>query len=569
MNTEVSRLTPRIQLYTSAFALYLLDQILLKISMALFMLRIVRGRWQRRFIIGTMAIFVTYTTALIAITVFRCGLPSADGLLSATCTSNQQILQPLNYTAAAANAVMDWILTATPIFVICRLQMPTRAKLSASILIGLCALGSILSVVRIGYAADVVPSASFFSKDVPFMTLSLCETGIGMIAISFAALRPLLLVIWEKAKTVARTGQELDGFNTGNKLDQEEAYGIMEMEEVHELRTSKSPRCDSFDEEINVWSNITENKRSSYIDTRKTYIDYPSKLFEVRQFAVDTPMSVAGEHKSWVASPAGISIDGKSYMDFPSPMSDKHPGSPYASSYAISPYAASSFVVSPIGLSAEGKSYMDNQTLSPTSAYTDRLSPLSDKFAGSMYLPSPVSDKYPSSMYNALPSPMSERPISFIAVPAPGSGRKPSNADRRTSNADRRPSATDRRTSNADRRFSYVPLPSPVHIRAVGVLPDVEAQAAVWASEVTSTLSNEVPTIQPAPRPRLLASRSSSSHRLSSYRRSAYDGSRRSQIRQSLYRHSQCPFDLYQLGNHAGEDAPSVPKMPGSQELNG
>lgn len=482
------------------------------------MLRIVRGQWQRRLIMGSMILFICYTSALILISVFGCGLPIANHF-SQKCLAVQRILEPLNYAAATFNAVMDWILTATPIFAISKLQMPKRAKLSACLLLGLCALGSIVSVVRIAYAAGGSPGASFFAKDVPFMVLSLCETGLGMIAISFAALRPLLLIVWEKARTVVRTGQELEGLNTGNKLDKAgNVFGIMEMGEVHELRTSKSPRCDSFDEEINVWSNITENKRSSYIDTRKTYIDYPSDIYGVRHFVVDTPMGVSGTHKSYVASPAGVSIDGKSYMDFPSPVSGKSASSTIRS-------------IPQNGLSMNGISFVDSSSINSSS---------------------PTSAKYPPSSYNAIPSPMSERPISFIPLPSPGaSERRPSYLPLPS------PAASERRPSN-------LPVPTPAHVsRPLRMLPNLDLEAN-WASEVASSIQITVPAIQPAPASRPRANRSHSSSRMSLYRRSNYTGtSRQSQVRQSLYRHSQCPYDLYQLGNSAGEVVPDVPDIPG------
>ncbi|GAB7353773.1 hypothetical protein MBLNU459_g4161t1 [Dothideomycetes sp. NU459] len=502
LNDGVSAWEELGELFIAAYALYLFDQILLKVSMALFMLRIVRGRWERFFIVGSMGIYVTYTMVLMLFSLFRCGLPTIPNLVTQACLDKRHILESLNYAGAVSNALIDWILTALPIFVISRLQMPLRAKLSACLLIGLCALGSIVSVVRIAYAAGGVPNPisgfSFFAKEIPFIILSVCETGIGMIAISFAALRPFLLIVWEKAKTVGRTGQELDELHSGKTgFAGDGRHGNAEMQEVFELRTSKSPRCDSFDEEINVWSNITENKRSSYIaTTRPAYMDYPSTLSETRQWAVDRRVIVQDGHKSWVASPSGISIDGKSYMDFPSPTSDKY----------------------------------------DASIYGVLQSPTSGKYEESTYLQSPTSDKYAISSYSALPSPMSERPISFIALPSPSSVKL----------------------------TSYLPSfpvpPSQAHVSAAPVqLPEVVIEGD-WASEVQSSLEAESPSIEepvPVAQPR--------AKRRSLYRQSSYNSTNRlSQYRQSLYRHSQCPYDLYQLGNLATEGAPRVPTIPSS-----
>lgn len=78
--------------------------------------------------------------------------------------------------------------------------------MSVCLIIALGAIGSVISVVRIPYANGVKLSHSlhFFGGITHIALLSITETGIGIIAISLAALRPLYVQLHERPKRSSR-----------------------------------------------------------------------------------------------------------------------------------------------------------------------------------------------------------------------------------------------------------------------------------------------------------------------------------------------------------------------------
>lgn len=177
----------------ASMLIYLVDQILLKISIALFFLRIPQRPWQMCITYTSMGLYTTYSVSFFFVVLFECGSPTGFNFVFGKCFG-WNIMGPLNYIEAALNAVVDWVLVATPILVVSRTMMERRAKIQVCFLIVLGILGSLVSVARIPLIADlrIYHSLTYFGKIVPITLLSAVETGVGLIAISLAALRPLL-----------------------------------------------------------------------------------------------------------------------------------------------------------------------------------------------------------------------------------------------------------------------------------------------------------------------------------------------------------------------------------------
>lgn len=69
--------------------------------------------------------------------------------------------------------------------------MPRKAKISAGILLGMGAMGSICSLIRIAYIPGLKAGPKFFSHAITIGTWSIVEPGIGILVASLATLRPL------------------------------------------------------------------------------------------------------------------------------------------------------------------------------------------------------------------------------------------------------------------------------------------------------------------------------------------------------------------------------------------
>ncbi|KAI5194974.1 hypothetical protein E4T38_09286 [Aureobasidium subglaciale] len=173
-------------------ALYILTTILFKISLAVFFLRIVVLKWQRRIIYLSTGIYTLYSVIFIFLVTFRCGSPS-DLLINASkgkCISNEAIM-PLVYISGALNAAADVVFATLPVVILWNSHMPRQAKVSVGILLSMGCLGSVASIIRMAYLGGLSVDAGFFKHAIDAGLLSVVEPGLAITAASLSALRPL------------------------------------------------------------------------------------------------------------------------------------------------------------------------------------------------------------------------------------------------------------------------------------------------------------------------------------------------------------------------------------------
>ncbi|KAF4548240.1 Hypothetical protein D9617_30g011450 [Elsinoe fawcettii] len=182
---------------------YLVDQVFIKIALGYFFLRVVNPGWQKWTIKGAVIVYVLYSSVFTVVVLFSCGLPTPEHFASGKCIDWNTQLGPMNYVGASLNAIVDWILTLVPIYVVFKVNMSRKEKISVSILMMLGLTGSIVSVIRIPYVSGVAPTEdlSFFTKVIPLSLCSIAENGIGIMAISLAALRPLYARIFDVTRS--------------------------------------------------------------------------------------------------------------------------------------------------------------------------------------------------------------------------------------------------------------------------------------------------------------------------------------------------------------------------------
>ncbi|KEQ60459.1 uncharacterized protein M437DRAFT_19625, partial [Aureobasidium melanogenum CBS 110374] len=177
-------------------AFYIMTSLFLKLSLAVFFLRIVVAKWQRYIIIVGTSIFCLFTLAFFFIAVFQCGPPSQFLLNNAKgkCLP-WSVTGPLNYIHGTLNAITDWIFVSLPILVIRNANMNRKGKASVIGVLAIGVLGSVASIVRLYYIKDIHPRASsateFFSKAATIAIVSIIELGLGITAACLATLRPL------------------------------------------------------------------------------------------------------------------------------------------------------------------------------------------------------------------------------------------------------------------------------------------------------------------------------------------------------------------------------------------
>ncbi|KAG9963405.1 hypothetical protein KCU61_g3758, partial [Aureobasidium melanogenum] len=202
IHSQLELLNDLMKYIISLMGLYILTTVTLKISLAIFFLRIVVRPWQRKVIYAATTVYAVYATAFAFVAVFQCGIPTNFLIKEATGVCiRDDILQPLNYLHSLLNAISDWTFACLPVFVLWNAKIPRSAKISSGLLLSLGAIGSIISLVRIAYIPGLKSGPAFFTNAINIGVLSLTEPGLGMVAACLATLRPLFKNMMEKART--------------------------------------------------------------------------------------------------------------------------------------------------------------------------------------------------------------------------------------------------------------------------------------------------------------------------------------------------------------------------------
>lgn len=192
---RIDRMTNPLKLLEFIGFVYMLVLILVRAAIAAFFLRLLPDygyRWQRWVIIASFWIYASFTLSYGFAVLFACGDPLDVANPDPTCIS----LGAQNALALASpilTSIMDWLLTILPAFIIFRGLMSTRDKFSVIFMMLLGGIGSIISIVRIPFLdLGIMGGADQFGNLSVYLVLQVWENAVGILAISLAALKPLI-----------------------------------------------------------------------------------------------------------------------------------------------------------------------------------------------------------------------------------------------------------------------------------------------------------------------------------------------------------------------------------------
>jgi hypothetical protein len=125
-----------IQLLLVAETFYSIIMVTLKISLALFYLRIMVEPVQRSVVLIALGIAVTYGIVYFFFIVFQCGAPIQGAVfwqrfISKSCVSDSTVLG-MAYSHSAINSITDLVFAALPVNVVWSSQMGIRQKILVS-----------------------------------------------------------------------------------------------------------------------------------------------------------------------------------------------------------------------------------------------------------------------------------------------------------------------------------------------------------------------------------------------------------------------------------------------------
>ncbi|VUC31972.1 unnamed protein product [Clonostachys rosea] len=169
--------------------LYVTCSPIIKISICATLIRIASQRRRYTYILYAVSILAIAMTVMAAICiVIRCTPFQASWTGQGKCVSVDAIII-LTYVFSAVNIAIDWTVCIMPAFILWNLQIRRNLKLLAFGILGVGALASIATIVRMVYVPDLAAKTDKLYKLGFVILWTVVEMSLGIIAGSLPSLR--------------------------------------------------------------------------------------------------------------------------------------------------------------------------------------------------------------------------------------------------------------------------------------------------------------------------------------------------------------------------------------------
>ncbi|KAE9381535.1 hypothetical protein N431DRAFT_425107 [Stipitochalara longipes BDJ] len=173
---------------------YTITTVLIRLSIAVFLLRICIKPGQRWVIYGTLTMIISFSICYFFLVLFQCHPVSFfwrqyEGL-DGSCI-NPAVVPNASIAHSVVSFTADWILGLLPIVLLWYLKMNTRTKVSVAGLLSLGLLAGIATMIRIPYIKVLAITDDFLFATTDVAIWSTVEPGLGLVAAGGATLRPL------------------------------------------------------------------------------------------------------------------------------------------------------------------------------------------------------------------------------------------------------------------------------------------------------------------------------------------------------------------------------------------
>lgn len=114
---------------------------MVKISLGIFLLRIIIKKWQKRVIYAVLAFSTTWGIVTLFVAIFQCGYPKSaiyylESRMFGKCISGPAT-NGITYTHGVISALSDFTFTALPLFILQDAKMNRRARILLSVILSL------------------------------------------------------------------------------------------------------------------------------------------------------------------------------------------------------------------------------------------------------------------------------------------------------------------------------------------------------------------------------------------------------------------------------------------------
>ncbi|KAE9966884.1 hypothetical protein EG328_008532 [Venturia inaequalis] len=182
-----------VNLLNVAEIFYILSIVTVKISLAVFFLRLTVELWQRRVVLVALAVSCSFSVLMFFFVVFQCGVYDNSTVFLIRRFSNQCVSDKftlgMTYTHGIITMLTDWAFLVLPFFVLKKSLMNRNEKTTVVLILMFASIGGIASIVRFKYIQGLaVPGPN--AKDIGIW--SCLEPGIAIVAGCVVTLRPLI-----------------------------------------------------------------------------------------------------------------------------------------------------------------------------------------------------------------------------------------------------------------------------------------------------------------------------------------------------------------------------------------
>ncbi|KAG9187229.1 hypothetical protein G6011_05100 [Alternaria panax] len=200
--TSVDQLQALTKWVVASEASYIITIMIVKISLAIFFIRIIVKRCHLILVYVTVGVNIISSASAFFYCFFRCG-PSLDkyvmNQLMNKCAPRELDLF-MAYQQAAFSTFTDFVFLLLPISILWYANMDNRSKISVGFVLCLAALGCICSGIRFRYIEGLIQTDDFFWNVVNISIWSTIEAGACIIAGCLATLRPLMKCALRQAR---------------------------------------------------------------------------------------------------------------------------------------------------------------------------------------------------------------------------------------------------------------------------------------------------------------------------------------------------------------------------------
>ncbi|KAL8402989.1 hypothetical protein RB594_008301 [Gaeumannomyces avenae] len=177
-----------------ATASYVSNMLFIKLSIAVFLLRLSGEKKYKYAIWASAAIVLVWSVVLFFWNIFQCSPVEAQWdytIPGLKCVTSDQVVSAA-LALSAMTVLSDFFYALLPVPIIWRVKMTKQAKLTVMLILGLGVFASIATLIRLKFLADLNDTADILFAGTDAMVWTLIEPGVAIMATSLATIRPLL-----------------------------------------------------------------------------------------------------------------------------------------------------------------------------------------------------------------------------------------------------------------------------------------------------------------------------------------------------------------------------------------